>query len=241
MRNEPSDPLKNEADSASSRVLVTGTSWEANVALNAQRSKVIAWRFATASGAVAAILGVALALLMPLKSVVPMVVMVDKITGESEVVSPARDLVSTSTLTDKHWIQRFVTARERYVYKFIQFDYDTVRLLAGNQTWSKYAPIYDGDSSQDKRLRDEVEIIPIILSITLNGNGMATVRYELRTRDFKNSLPPMVTRRVATLKYEYEAKNLVLEKEAIANPLGFTVTAYQTDPEMGGEAQGAHR
>ena len=240
MRNRPNEPLPSAAEANDERLL-TGLSWEADAALNAQRSKVVAWRVAAAASGLAVVLGVALALLIPLKSVVPMVVQVDRITGEAQVVAPAKDFVTTSALADKHWIQNFVIARERYVYKFIQFDYDTVRLLAGNQTWAKYTPIYEGEDSQDKRYRDEVEIIPTILSISLNGNGMATVRYELRTRDFKVNAPPTVTRRIATLRYEYEAKNLVLEKEAIANPLGFTVTAYQTDPEMGGESQGGRR
>ncbi|MNW20653.1 Type IV secretion system protein virB8 [compost metagenome] len=47
-----------------------------------------------------------------------------------------------------------------------------------------------------------------------------------------------MTRRVATIRYEYKARNLVLEKEAIANPFGFTVLAYQTDPEMGSDNKG---
>lgn len=240
MRNKTSTSQGQRAPQASDRLL-TDLSWEADAALNAQRSMSIAWRVAAVALAAAMVMAVALALLLPLKSVVPMVVMVDKITGESQVVSPAKEFVTTSALSDKHWIQTFVIARERYVYKFIQHDYDNVRLFSGNQTWAKYAPIYEGENSQDKRLRDDVEIIPTILSITLNGDGVATVRYELRTRDFKLSTPPSVARRVATLRYEYEAKNLILEKEAVANPLGFTVTAYQTDPEMGGDARGNQR
>lgn len=220
---------------------LTDLSWEADVVLNARKSKTIAWRVAGAAVAVGLAQAAALVMLVPLHSVVPMVVMVDKLTGESQVVPSAQEYVTTSSLSDKHWIQSFLIARERYVYRFIQFDYDTVKRLAGNQTWSNYTPLFEGSESLDKKLRDDVEIIPTVLSITLNGSGMATVRYELRTKDYRTTAPPVVTRRVATLRYEYQSRNLTVEKDAIANPLGFTVTAYQTDPELGGEAKEVKR
>lgn len=213
-------------------------SWEADMVLNERKSRTVAWRIAVAACIVAAVQGAAIILMLPLKTVVPSVVMVDKLTGEGQIVSTAQEYVSTSTLSDKHWVERFVTSRERYVYRFIQYDYDTVRRLAGDQPWANYTPLYEGSEALDVRLKDNVEIIPSVLSITLTGNGMATVRYELKTRDYRSTAPPVVTRRVATIRYEYKARNLVLEKEAIANPFGFTVLAYQTDPEMGSDNKG---
>lgn len=214
-------------------------SWEADMVLNERKSRTVAWRIAAVACTVAAVQGAAIILMLPLKTVVPSVVMVDKLTGEGQIVSTAQEYVSTSSLSDKHWVERFVTSRERYVYRFIQYDYDTVRRLAGDQPWANYTPMYEGSEALDVRLKDNVEIIPSVLSITLTGNGMATVRYELRTRDYRSTAPPVVTRRVATIRYEYKARNLVLEKEAIANPFGFTVLAYQTDPEMGSDSKGA--
>ena len=215
--------------------MLTDLSWEADVVLNARRSKSAAWAVAICALVVVVIMSIALAMLVPLKKVVPTVVMVDKLTGENEILNTAQDFVTTNALSDKHWVQQFLIARERYVFRFIQYDYDTVRLLANNQVWANYTPLFEGGNALDKRLRDDVEIIPIVLSITLTGNGTATVRYELRTRDYRTTSPPAVTRRIATLRYTYEARNLVVEKDAIANPLGFTVTAYQTDAEMGGQ------
>lgn len=220
---------------------LTDLSWEADVVLNARKSKAIAWRIAGAAAAVGLVQAAALVMLVPLHSVVPVVVMVDKLTGEAQVVPSGQEYVTTSNLSDKHWIQNFLVARERYVYRFIQFDYDTVKKLAGNQTWSNYTPLFEGNEALDRKLKDDVEIIPTVLSITLTGNGMATVRYELKTKDYRTTAPPVVTRRVATLRYEYQARNLTLEKDAIANPLGFTVTAYQTDPELGGDAKEVKR
>ena len=221
--------------------MLSNLSWEADVVLLERRSRLIAWRLAAAEAVVICLMAISLVMLIPLKTVVPHVVMVDKLTGEGQVVAPARDYVETSALSDKHWIQAFVVARERYVYKIIQHDYDTVRRLADDKTWANYTPLFEGSEALDKRYKDDVEIIPSVLSITLSGNGLATVRYEIRTRDYRTSAPPVTTRRIATLRYEYAVKNLVLEKEAIANPLGFTVTSYQTDPEMGGDSKAAAR
>lgn len=213
-------------------------SWEADIVLNERKSRTTAWRIASAACLLAVIQGVGISLMLPLKTVVPTVVMVDKLTGEGQVVAPAQEFVATNTLSDKHWVQNWVISRERYVYRFIQYDYDNVRRMAGDQAWANYTPLFEGPESLDVRLKDNVEIIPSVLSITLTGNGMATVRYELRTRDYRSTAPAVVTRRIATIRYEYKARDLVLEKEAIANPLGFTVTAYQTDPEMGGDGKG---
>jgi type IV secretion system protein VirB8 len=212
--------------------------WERDVYLNTVRSRTIAWRVAAGAGALALLLGAGIVTLLPLKTVVPHVVMVDKLTGEGQVVAPAQQYVATSELSDKHWVSNYLVSRERYVYRFIQYDYDTVQLLSGAQPWSNYKGLFEGANALDAQYKDNVEVIPRVLSITLNGGGIATVRYELRTKDYRVSAVPTVTRRVATLRFEYQARNLTLEKDAIANPLGFTVTAYQTDPELGGDAKG---
>ncbi|MGJ7523701.1 virB8 family protein [Variovorax sp. LT1P1] len=240
MFRKSKSPNEDTAQRKDDRIL-SDLSWEASIVLNERKSRMVAWRVAATAGVVCLAEAVALAMLVPLHSVVPTVVMVDKLTGEAQVVPSAQEYVANSTLSDKHWINNFMIARERYVYKFIQQDYDTVRRLAGNLPWGNYASQFEGSDALDKRYKEDVEILPTVLSITLNGNGTATVRYELRTRDYRVTAPAAVTRRIATLRYEYAVKNLTLEKEAIANPLGFTVTAYQTDAEMGGDSKGDRR
>jgi type IV secretion system protein VirB8 len=206
--------------------------WEADVVLNLRRSQLTAWRVAFGSLTLAGLLAIALILLIPLHKVVPYVVMVDKLTGEATIVSTAKDFVSASALNDKHWVKQFVISRERYNYRLLQHDYDNVKRMAGNSPWAAYDRLFQGDGAMDKRLGENMEITPIVLSTTLGEGGMATVRYELRTRDLRAGGEPAVARRVATMRYAYELKANVKESEAIDNPLGFTVTAYQTDPEL---------
>lgn len=223
---------KKLAEVAGDTRMLSDLSWEADVLLNLRKALTgYRWLLGVAV-LVIVILAIAIAFLVPLKKVVPMVVMVDKLTGESSVVATANELVTTSQLTDKHWVKTFLISRERYNYRLVQFDYDTVRRLANPTVWSSYAPLWEGDGALQKVYAENVEVTPVILSITLLPNGIATVRYELRSRDFRTTTPMVITRRVATIRYAYETRNFASEADAIENPLGFVVRAYQTDPEF---------
>jgi type IV secretion system protein VirB8 len=213
--------------------VVAGLSWEADIVLNERNSRVLAWRVAVAFGALCGLTVLALIMLIPLRQVVPYIVTVDKLTGEaSGIASTSKEFVSTNSLNDKHWLKTFVIARERYVYTLLQHDYDTVKSLGGDRPWQVYAKQFEGDDGLDKKFVDHMEIIPTILSITLNEPGMATVRYELKTKDMHRSGDPIMTRYVATVRYSYKQQLAKKEFEMIDNPLGFSVDGYQTDPEF---------
>lgn len=211
---------------------IQNLSWEADIVQNERNSRIVAWRVAGISVFAVIVMAIAIALMMPLKRVVPYVVMVDKLTNEAQVVNTSQEFVKTSELSDKHWLAAFLVARERYVFKIIQLDYDNVKLLSSDRVWASYHPLFEGSNSMDSRYKDEVEIVPRILSITPTGIGLATIRYELTTKDNRVTSPPTVQRRIATLKYEYQQKGLTVEADSIANPFGFTVTEYRTDSEM---------
>ena len=173
----------------------------------------------------------ALFILMPLKTVVPHVVIVDKLTGEAEIAETQNTYLSDNELNDKHWIKKFVISRERYNYPLLQHDFDTVKRLANNQPWHDYSQLYLGKNPLDETLADNVIITPKILSITLGDKGFATVRFELSRRDIRATGEPKIERLIATIRYDYEKKYNQRESEAIENPLGFTVLSYQVDSE----------
>jgi len=143
--------------------------------------------------------------------------------------------VGQSELTHKYWIREYVVARERYIYKLLQRDYDTVRVLADAGLWKEYAAQFSGANALDKKVGDSIEVIPMILSIVLHADNTATVRYDLVKRDTKQGSASTSTRRIATLKFAYEPKTFAKEVDLIANPLGFTVVAYHTDQEYSTE------
>lgn len=209
-----------------------GLSWEADIMLGLRSS--LKRQQVINVGLLAAVLVLACAIIVmiPLRKVVPYVVTVDKLTGQASVVSTANDVAASGELNDKHWIQQFLISRERYSYTLLQYDYDQVKRLAGDQPWAVYDKQFQGDAPLDKKYGANIEVLPVVLSITLSEGGLATVRYELRTKDFRLAADPVVTRRIATFRYRYEPKSSVLQAEAIKNPFGFTVTGYQTDPEL---------
>ena len=210
-------------------------SWEEDVVLHERRSRILAWRVATASGVLLVIMTICLALLIPLKQAIPYVITVDKLTGEAQLASTARKFVGQSELTHKYWIREYVVARERYIYKLLQRYYDTVRVLADSGLCTDYSAQFSGANALDKKLGDAIEVIPTILSIVLHADNTATVRYDLVKRDTKQGSASTSTRRIATLKFAYEPKTFAKEVDLIANPLGFTVVAYHTDQEYSTE------
>jgi len=212
-------------------------SWEHSIVQARIDSEKRAWLIARIGTLITLIAVTALAVSIPFKQTITRVVVVDKVTGETSVAVDLPEYVATrNDINDKHWIKRFVIAHERYDYKILQADYDLVRRLAGDVTWAKYKKKFVGENSLQKTLEEKVERIPTILSVTLPSPNIATVRYELEEKDLRNAssitTQPKVTRYIATLEYKYIPNVKVPEPDAIENPLGFTVTGYQVDPEI---------
>lgn len=202
----------------------------------------VAWRLVVASGVVVFMLLAIIALMVPLKSTVPILYVVDKQTGEVTVGQSVKDFVKSTELNDKHWIKKFLLAHERYNYKLLQHDYDTVQLLAGDQIFAQYAKRFEeGANSLEKRYADNVQITPNILSISITDGKLATVRFEVRQKDMRSSGEDKVTRWVALIRYEYKTLYNRKEAELIDNPLGFQAVAYQVDPELTSGPQGVAR
>lgn len=208
--------------------------WESNLIDTQRRSTRLAWQVAGTSLAIAVLSVSAIVLVLPLEKIQVRVVTVDKLTGETATAARLSEYVLTpNELNDKYWSKRFLMARERYSYKILQSDYDTVRLLAAQTPWRSYAQLFEGSDSLEKKYGPDIEIIPVVLSSTISQYGIATIRYELKERDLRNTdAPPKVERRVATLRYHYAPQSKASERDLIDNPLGFTVDAYQSVLEV---------
>jgi type IV secretion system protein VirB8 len=211
--------------------------WEADRTSRLERSEKRAWRVAMGSGvaALAAVIGIAS--LAPFKSAVPYVFTVDKATGNVELVSAAddRQMMGYQELTDKHWAQRYVVARESYYWSLLQSDYDTVLRLSADEVGREYARIYDGEDARDKKFGSSIEMRVKVLSVGVASDAVgsrATVRFEKsakRTQSDKADPPQYF---VATLAYEYKPSMKGQEIDLIQNPLGFKVLSYRVDSEL---------
>ncbi|HEY9280658.1 MAG TPA: type IV secretion system protein [Eoetvoesiella sp.] len=182
-------------------------------------------------------MAIALVVLMPLKQSVPYVVRVDNLTGATSIGQTVQDFVAETELADKHWVKNFVIARERYNYRFLQHDYDTVKSFAGDTPWKQYSELFSGPKALDREFGENVLFTPEIISITLTENAgqkFATVRLTVQQRDLRTETMQRTVHKVATLRYEYKPRLFISEQAAIENPFGFTVLGYQTDSEFTG-------
>ncbi len=124
---------------------------------------------------------------MPFRQVVVRVVEVDKLTGDTGVAGDMPAYVSSrNDINDKHWVKQFVIAHERYVGKILQKDFDTIKVLSGDEVYAKFRAQFEGPNALQSKLGFRVEIAPKILSTTLSAPNIATVRFETTTTDLQN-------------------------------------------------------
>jgi type IV secretion system protein VirB8 len=211
--------------------------WEADKEFRREQSERRAWTVAATASAIAVVAVIGLSTLAPFRRNVPYLFALDKATGNVEFVGTLDDrtVKGYQELLDKHWAQRYVVARESYFYKLLQEDYDTVLALSAEDIARDYARIYEGPNARDVKFGANVEMKVAVISIQLARNSVgnqAVVRFSktVRRQDANNSDPTQYY--VATIAYEYKPHMFGKEKDLLANPLGFAVTSYRTDPEL---------
>ncbi|WP_108653158.1 virB8 family protein [Dongshaea marina] len=184
---------------------------------------------------VAVLLAIALAMLAPLKTVVPYVVRVDSDTGHAAVLTELNtQQLSQDQALDKYWLARYVIHRESYDYKLIQNDYDSTLLMSSDAVGRDYAALYQGDDALDARFGSRVLQKVTIDSIVLSHrNGdVGTVRFSKRSTSSDGGMKGTVSHWVATIAYRYNNPAQLSATDRLKNPLGFQVTSYRIDPEF---------
>ena len=172
--------------------------------------------------------------LMPLKSVEPFVVRVDKITGMVDVMSAVdQRTMKYDEAMDKYFASEYVKRREGYHYDLLQQDYVYTQLNSSKEIARIYKGIYSGHDARDKILKDQTEISPKIISVTLNeGGGSKTARIRLKLTRKKKNHAAIQSIKVITLSYKYFPRLMQTEEERLLNPLGFKVMTYRVDREV---------
>lgn len=205
--------------------------FEAVLAKRAHQSEKTAWWVAAAAFVVALIaLGTLLALL-PLKQTVPYLIYLDKATGITQVVdvaTPSR--ITQDQMNARHWVRQHVLARERYVYKLLQEDYEFVMATASSEQQKAYGKQFEpGPRKKDAVLRDQVEERIKILSVHLSASqsGKATVRLSKETWHAGAVSAEKVESWIADVAYDWVGVKGWDEQSLLINPLGFRVLAYR--------------
>jgi type IV secretion system protein VirB8 len=216
--------------------------WEIDRSAMLERSERRAW-WAAGVGAAIGLIGIAAVFAQgPLRRIVEVPIVVDRVTGETTVQQRLSiETVPPLDAVDKHNLATFVRAREGYSWMFLQRDFDQVARMAVPAVFKDYQQQFQGDAALHKRLGAaedwRIDIVGVRLAAEgrkgPRGNaGEATVTYDKRVRFPERQLPEVSSRHVASIVFEYQPEALARESDRLENPFGFVVTAYRSDPEI---------
>lgn len=213
-----------------------GANWEAERAADLEKSRKLAWMFASLMGFCLVVAVIALAMLTPLRRTVPYVVKQDAQTGNLEVLQSFDNrVIGNQELLNKYWARRYVLAREQYNWWLVAADYDTVSSLTDPSIFKEYADQFVGEKGLDKVFGDFTERKVKVLSIAPSPSNaqQMVVRIE-RTTISKGNVVEAPTVFVVNMTFRYKPNTYASEAELIRNPMGFQVYSYRRDVEVPG-------
>ena len=208
-------------------------SWADDRVTAIEASRRIAWIAAIIACLVALCLAVAIFLMLPLKTVVPYTLLVDRQTGYVQALDPiARSRIAPDAALTQSFLVQYVLAREGFDRATIQSDYRRVLL------WSEGDARRDYDSGiQVSNPASPLVVLPRdtviearVRSVSSLGSGASLVRFETIRRDRGGAAqPPQLW--ASVVRYRYSDGPMSTE-DRFLNPLGFTVTRYRRNAEV---------
>lgn len=207
-------------------------SWATSVTEDLERSNRRAWTVAIIAAVIALLLAVALVILLPLKTVEPYTLLVDRQTGNVEALAPLDEkLVAPSTALTRSMLVQYVTARESFSQDSLQDDYRKVGLLSAGDVAADYqrAMASTNPSSPLAYLPARATIKTEIKSISQLAGNRSLVRFTTTRTDPGGIVQPP-QHWVAVITFRYTAAEMS-EADRYLNPLGFQVTSYRRDAE----------
>jgi type IV secretion system protein VirB8 len=207
--------------------------WDEDRLLSAVRSRRLAWAVAAGAGLLSIAAVVAVATLTPLKTVEPYVVRVDRATGAVEVMTGlkgGKDLTYEEAVT-KASLATYVRARETWLPPAAEANFRQVSIMstpAEQQRWADaFRPANPASPQLVYGLAAEAQIE--IRAITFVAPKVASVRFHRVVMRAGETTP---SDWIATMAFTY-TKAPMAEGDRWRNPLGFQVSSYRSDPEVG--------
>lgn len=218
-------------EEADSYYKAAGT-WATDQVEALQASRRVAWIVAIVATLVALALVVTLLLLLPLKTVVPYTLMVDRQTGYVQALNPieASRIAPDAALTQSFLVQ-YVIARESFDYATVQSDYRKTVLWSVDAARNDYvaAMQVNNPGSPLNTLARGTLVETRIRSVSSLGGRTALVRFESVRRDRSGSAKS-AQNWVAVVTYRFSDAPMTAEDRFI-NPLGFQVVRYRRNAE----------
>lgn len=207
-------------------------SWTDTQSGSALRERKIAWIIAGIATAIALILALTLLILLPLKSVEPYVVTVDRQTGAVQVatgVAPGQ--LSQNEAVIQAELARYVRARESFDATDLPRMYRQVQLMSARDVSATYVRrmALKNPNSPLRTLNRGDTLSVAIKSVSLIASGSAIVRFDV-TRITPGGSEPAINTFVSAISFGFNGRPL-RAVDRFDNPLGFQVTRYRRDIE----------
>lgn len=206
--------------------------WADSTAKSSSREARIAWRVAIGASAIALLLAITLVLLVPLKSVQPYVLTVDRNNGSVEAATTVADgRLSQNEAVIKAQLAGYVIARETFDSTDLAEQYRRVQVLSAPPVARAYvAEMAANNPSSPLRTLNQGDTVSVrVRSVSLIGDNAAMVRFT-RTRTAAGAAGGQSTDYVAAISFGFSGRPLRTEDRYL-NPLGFQVTRYRRDEE----------
>ena len=212
--------------------LPVAASWATSVTEDLERSNRRAWLVAIIAAIVALLEAVTLVFLVPLKTVEPYTLLVDRQTGNVEALAPLdAQVVTADAALTRSFLVQYVIARESFAVPTLQDDYRKVSLLSDGRVREFYQRTMNAanPASPLSALPKGSTIRTQVKSVSMLGEGRALVRFQT-TRIDQGAAPQPAEHWAAIVNYSFTSAQMS-EADRYVNPLGFQVTAYRRDAE----------
>lgn len=190
----------------------------------------IAWRVAAGAGLVALLLALALVFLMPLKSVQPYVLTVDRQTGAVEAATTLQSgKLSQNEAVIQAQLAGYVIARETFDSTDLAQQYRRVQVMSSRSIGAAYvAEMAANNPASPLNTLSRGDTVAIrIRSVSLIADGAGLVRFTA-TRSALGVAVGQQNNFVAAISFGFNGRAL-RQADRYDNPLGFQVTRYRRD------------
>ncbi len=212
--------------------LPVAESWATSVTDDLERSNRRAWIVAIIAAVVALLEALALVFLIPLKTVEPYTLLVDRQTGNVEALAPLdTQVIAPDAALTRSFLVQYVIARESFTAGNVQSDYRKVALWSERQVAERYQAQMDATNPRSplSYLPGGAVIATEIKSVSNLAEGQAMIRFATTQTD-RGARPQPAQHWVAIVNYEFTAAEMS-EADRYINPVGFQVTSYRRDAE----------
>lgn len=224
--------MKNLSREALKAYYAEADSWAADRLASLRASRRTAWLVAVAAVIIALAEAIALVVLMPLKTIEPYTLMVDRSTGFVQALRPLdpQQITPDAALTQSMLVQ-YVIAREGFDRSTLQSDYRKVGLWSAELARTQYVERMRASNldSPLARYAPTTVIETRVKSVSPLGEDTAMVRFDTLRRD-AGGIVQAPQPWVAVVRYRYAGEPMTTEDRYL-NPLGFQVIEYRVDPE----------